>query len=71
VNYALEDPPVLGEWANQVAASLPNAKDLLLFMRYEAALDRQIYRALNTLERLQRIRLGEFVPPTVRVEVEG
>ena len=27
--------------------------------------------ALAALERLQRLRRGEFVPPTVRVVVEG
>jgi len=60
-----------GELASQVACSLPENKDLPLLMRYEAALDRSIHRALSSLERLQRLRRGEFVPPAVRVEVEG
>jgi len=32
-------------------------------MRYETKLERQMYRAMNQLERLQRRRLGEVVPP--------
>jgi hypothetical protein len=71
----LEQPldPVFerGELTPQVACSLPEDKNLPLFMRYEAALDRQIHRALGALERLQRLRRGEFVPPAVRVVVEG
>jgi hypothetical protein len=38
-------------------------------MRYEANLERQLYRALNQLERLQRLRKGESVPPPVVVQV--
>lgn len=70
-DYELPDAVMREELSNLVSCSLPRVKGLPLLMRYEAALDRQIHRALGTLERLQRIRLGEFVPPTVRVEVEG
>ena len=38
-------------------------------MRYETKLERQIYRAMNQLERLQRQRLGEIIPPPLTVEV--
>jgi hypothetical protein len=32
-------------------------------MRYETKLERQMYRAMAQLERLQRRRLSEVVPP--------
>ena len=70
-DYELGDAFPRGEQASQVACSLPPNHDLPLFMRYEAALERQIHHALGALERLQRLRRGEFVPPAVRVEVEG
>ncbi len=33
------------------------------FQRYETAIENKLYRAINQLERLQRTRRGEFVPP--------
>ena len=39
------------------------------YLRYETALERQIYKALNALERLQRIRQGEKLPLPVSLEV--
>lgn len=45
----------------------PPPLDLLL--RYESNLERAIERALNQLERRQRIRKGEPVPPTLNVNV--
>jgi hypothetical protein len=49
--------------------SLPpvDATDKLL--RYEAHLDRQLYRAMDQLERLQRQRRGEHVPPPLNINV--
>jgi hypothetical protein len=38
--------------------------------RYEATLDRGVYRALHELERLQRLRAGEAVPPPLAVDVD-
>lgn len=38
-------------------------------VRYESALQRQLYRSMNQLERLQRRRLGETVPPPVVMDV--
>ena len=50
--------------------SLPpvDATDKLL--RYEAHLDRQFYRAMDQLERLQRQRRGETVPPPLNINLE-
>ena len=45
----------------------PPPLDLLL--RYESNLERAIERALNQLERRQRIRKGETVLPTLNVNV--
>lgn len=40
-----------------------------VLMRYETNLERDIDRTLNQLERLQRMRMGQPVPPPVKVEV--
>ena len=50
--------------------SLPavDATDKLL--RDEADLDRQLYRAMDELERLQRQRRGETVPPPLNISLE-
>lgn len=37
--------------------------------RYEATIERSYYRALHELERLQRARLGEYVPPPLALDV--
>lgn len=42
--------------------------DLDKIIRYEASLDRQLYKAINHLERLQRSRKGESLPPPVVLE---
>jgi hypothetical protein len=39
------------------------------FQRYETAIENKLYRAINQLERLQRMRLGEFVTPPQVVDV--
>jgi predicted transcriptional regulator len=51
------------EEARQAAAVLPSPEVLEKIMRYETKLERQMYRAMNQLERLQRRRMGEAVPP--------
>ena len=42
-----------------------------VLMRYEINLDCHIERTLNQLERLQRMRLGQPVPPPVSVELSA
>jgi len=44
------------EAARQSAAVLPEEKTLGKIMRYESALERQLFRAMNQLERLQERR---------------
>jgi hypothetical protein len=48
----------LGTWARSGAQLLP----------YKS-LEREIERKLNQLERLQRMRLGQAVPPPVKVDL--
>jgi hypothetical protein len=38
--------------------------------RYETTIERQMYRAMQELERIQRARRGEPVPPPLKVEVD-
>jgi hypothetical protein len=66
--YALERQELTGD-AEARAFSLPpgDATDKLL--RYESHLDRQLYRAMDQLERLQRQRRGENVPPPVNINL--
>jgi hypothetical protein len=47
--------------------SLPPADATDNILRYEAHLDRQLYRAMDQLERLQRQRKGEAVPPPLNI----
>lgn len=57
------------EQAQQAAAALPALPALDKILRYESKLERQLYRALAQLERLQRMRRGEAVPAPLTVEV--
>jgi CRISPR/Cas system-associated endonuclease Cas1 len=38
-------------------------------LKYESSLERQFYKAISQLERLQRQRQGDPVPPPVQVDV--
>ena len=55
------------EFARQDAASLPSKEALDKIMRYETKLYNQLARAMAQLERLQRMRSGEAVPPPLSV----
>ena len=57
------------EEARQAAAVLPSPEVLDKILRYETKLERQMYRAMSQLERLQRMRQGEAVPPPMTLEV--
>ena len=48
---------------------LPPADATDNILRYEAHLDRQLYRAMDQLERLQRQRKGEAVPPPLNINL--
>ena len=49
--------------------SLPSVSATHNLLRYEAHVDRQLYRAMDQLERLQRQRRGESVPPPLNVNL--
>jgi hypothetical protein len=57
------------EQARQAAAVLPSLEVLDKILRYETKLERQMFRALAQLERLQRMRRGEAIPAPLTVEV--
>ena len=59
------------ERAKEAAAVLPPPEVLDKILRYETALEHQVYRAMNHLERLQRRRLGEIIPAPLNVEVSA
>jgi len=49
---------------------IPSGLEQDKLLRYEAAIERQLYKALNQLERLQRMRLGDKVPAPIAVDVD-
>jgi len=77
----LEALDVFDEWAkeNQLreldaqlrSLALPDEAATDKVLRYETHLDRQLYRAMDQLERLQRRRKGENVPPPLNVNWGG
>ena len=59
------------EEARQAANVLPSAETLEKLRRYEISLNKQLYRAMHELERLQRRRLGEHIPAPQVVEISS
>src|ERR1051326_540875 len=57
------------EAARQAAEVLPSPAVLDKILRYEGTVERQLYRAMNQLERLQRRRNGETIPPPFTMDV--
>lgn len=51
--------------------SIPEGPQLDRLLRYEAAIVRDIDRTLNQLERLQRMRLGQLVPPPINLNMSS
>ena len=50
-------------------AAVPAAEALDRLLRAEAAAERSLNRAIDRLERLQRRRLGETLPPPISVRL--
>ncbi len=59
------------ERSQQAAALLPSADTMDKSLRYTTTLERQLYRAMNHLERLQRRRQGENIPAPVIMEISS
>ena len=55
--------------SNLARLALPDEANAERILRYETAVERQLYRAISQLERLQSQRKGHIVPPPVSVEV--
>ncbi len=53
----------------ELRGSVPDSPHLDRLLRYEASLERAFDRTLNQLERLQRARLGQPLPPSLNVHV--
>jgi hypothetical protein len=49
---------------------IPSKHELDRLLRYEGAIERQLYKALNQLERMQRLRAGDSVPPPLEVGLD-
>ncbi|MBI4481220.1 MAG: hypothetical protein HY651_14490 [Acidobacteria bacterium] len=57
--------------SERACRALPSSEVVEKILRYETTIERQLYRALHQLERIQRRRRGEAVPPPVSVEFSG
>lgn len=66
---ALVEQEQMAEAATLLSLSLPVANIADKILRYETSIERQMYRAMSQLERLQRQRRGDYVPPPIKVEV--
>lgn len=65
----VEDIENLELEARITSMSLPSKEAVEKTLRYETTIERQLYRAINQLERLQRQRRGEPAPPTINVDI--
>lgn len=59
----------IGDEGDAFVSFAVNGETIGKFSRYEAAIDRALFRALHELQRLQAVRLGERVPAPVAVDV--
>ena len=50
--------------------NIPSKDELDRLLRYEGAIERQLYKALNQLERMQRLRAGDNVPAPLEVDLD-
>ncbi len=70
ISYRYDSNPYLDVIIKQ-CGSVPGPHDIERLQRYEAHLLRIYYRALNEIERLQRMRLGDAVPAPVVVDIQN
>ena len=69
---SIDSVGVVEEWQKKATVArlcLPPEAASLKILRYETTIERQLYRAMDQLERLQRRRQGEVVPPPLKVDV--
>lgn len=65
----LLDPSVVESGRPATVTALSAMNLVSGFQRYETAIENKLYRAISQLERLQRTRKGEFVPPPETIDV--
>jgi len=51
-------------------ASIPGGSEIDRLLKYEATIERQFYKAINQIERLQRQRTGENVPAPLKIDLD-
>lgn len=49
--------------------SIPSGYDLDHLLKYEGSIEKQFYKAIDQLERLQRMRAGDHVPSPVKIDL--
>ena len=49
--------------------SIPDSKVLTCILKYEGSIEKEFYRAINMLERAQRLRKGNAVPTPVNIDL--
>jgi hypothetical protein len=52
-----------------LALDMPSQDIIDRVVRHESSLERQLYRAMDQLERLQRQRLGDRIPAPIKVQI--
>ena len=67
----LEEKEDLELQAHVASLALPVEQAMAKHLRYETTIERQLYRAIDQLERLQRQRLGHAVPAPINIDVKG
>ena len=51
-------------------AFIPSKENLDRLLKREGSLNKEFYKALNQLERLQRMRFGDNVPPPLKIDLD-
>ncbi|MBI4158444.1 MAG: hypothetical protein HY505_02400 [Candidatus Yanofskybacteria bacterium] len=65
----VEEKEHLEDESDLMAKSIPDDKTLEKLIRYEASLEKGLYKAIHELQRLQAIRRGDRVPPPLAIDV--
>ena len=55
--------------AKKYRSSFPNEKEMNKLLRYETTIYNQLYKAINKLEHLQRLRAGDNVPAPAQIDL--
>jgi len=57
--------------AMAASLALPSKDAMDRILRYQTTIERELYRAMNQLERMQRQRRGEPMPPAINIDLSG